>query len=94
MTLRNELDEILSTGLSDALKLRLVKVLLEDDYTSSFVPAPVQDETKYGWIPVKALRTLQDQMRSLEPDNRLWFVSLDSKIYESAELLPHKPKGD
>lgn len=32
MALRNELDEILSTGLSDALKLRLIKVLLDADY--------------------------------------------------------------
>lgn len=90
MTLRNEIDEILNTELSDSLKLRLVKVLLDADYHLEQVKAVKDNPYKFGsWVPTAQLRQYQDELRASGLHGAV--TNIDEIIRLHAAWLPHKP---
>lgn len=82
--------EILGTGLSDKVKLRLVDVLINESDD-----APVQDKALPGvntwsWVPTYVLREFEYELRA----SKLYGTAstLKALITQHAEILPNKPK--
>ncbi len=90
MSLTDEILEMLDSNVRDELKLRLVRVMLENNPDLEPVPAVLDKRDRESVVPTKVLRDWQDQLAVDGSSDLELFTHINGLINHHARLV-HMP---